>query len=304
MPFKNPQNSLTLPDGATTGPRIVLGTDIPAALQAAYGASLVISAAIVEYYSTSDFYFEALGIDGSSKPTLARGALIGGTLLRYEQYQGGNVVDGSIVSYGSAGNPGGTNWVYRNGAIVLTKAVGKEVTLSQNNIGSIGTTDFAPASPIGVSQVNVNQIASNVVTEVCFPDAQYTNHELTTDFEDGHYFKVTLDCLCGNNAFAANTGLITIRHSVAGVSTTGTIVAQWVPDIPSPTGTTRHFEGYFRNATGANKLGEILSICFHRNTGAGIVALSGTAANPLQMCVYDLGAQVSPGLATLVRDMT
>lgn len=61
MGFANPVNNLTVPTGATTGPRIVFGPDLPAPLAS---GTPVWRAAQVMYLDDTQFEFEAVGMLG------------------------------------------------------------------------------------------------------------------------------------------------------------------------------------------------------------------------------------------------
>lgn len=62
MAFSNPQNSITIPEGATTGPRVVIGNDVPAVLQSwATLNNCIITAVVLKYWNTNDFKWEAVG---------------------------------------------------------------------------------------------------------------------------------------------------------------------------------------------------------------------------------------------------
>jgi len=63
MAFQNPIATLTIPNGATTGPRIVIGNDIPADLTAwAAGiGGVTINNIFLFYLNNTDYYFMGLG---------------------------------------------------------------------------------------------------------------------------------------------------------------------------------------------------------------------------------------------------
>lgn len=72
MPFTNPPppvQSITIPTGATTGPRIVIGNTIPPEL-VAYGASVIpvitFTSVVLYYTTTTDYYWQAVGFIGAS----------------------------------------------------------------------------------------------------------------------------------------------------------------------------------------------------------------------------------------------
>lgn len=58
MSFKNPPDSITVPDGATTGPRIVIGQEMPAVL-ASFNADFTFTNVMLFYYNDTDFQFIA-----------------------------------------------------------------------------------------------------------------------------------------------------------------------------------------------------------------------------------------------------
>lgn len=67
--FENPADNVTLPPGATTGPRLVLGPDLPASLTS-YGApDTTWYAAMLWYFNTTDYYFIASGHQDNPGPT-------------------------------------------------------------------------------------------------------------------------------------------------------------------------------------------------------------------------------------------
>jgi hypothetical protein len=65
MPFTNPTppaQSITIPTGATTGPRIVIGNTVPPELTAwAILHGFTINSVILEYYDTTSYKWEAVG---------------------------------------------------------------------------------------------------------------------------------------------------------------------------------------------------------------------------------------------------
>jgi hypothetical protein len=82
--------TLTLPYGATTGqPRIVIGPDIPAVLQAAYtSAGMPIVGCELFYLSNSDYIYQALIDNPAFTPNggLAIGRVTAGTVFEYSFY--------------------------------------------------------------------------------------------------------------------------------------------------------------------------------------------------------------------------
>src|SRR5688500_10237308 len=98
MPFENPLNSLTIPEGEGSGtPRIVCGSEIPAGLVAYYdtASDLRIKAAIISYSAITNV-FEYRGILGDAGASVVEGYM--------RTSGGGTVTVSEMVRYGLAGS--------------------------------------------------------------------------------------------------------------------------------------------------------------------------------------------------------
>lgn len=300
MPFKNPQNSITVPTGA--GPaqsRIVIGSDIPAALQTAFSTSFTISAAVLYYYSNGDYYFDAIGIDGGGNPTLIRGAYIvaTSTLIRYETYRGGSLADGAIVFYGSEGNPSRTTQVYRKSEINLDyNGVTGQESFMTIDVPGLGALHVRPTQPIytAIGNGNLNVAAA---PELGYPLANWVQYP-SADFKDGHVFKVTLDCMIFTSAAAVGKAAnIRLRQGTA-PSIAGNLLAEWVTDPVNSFITSKHYESFFYNNTGTNLSLVDLELGFLWGAGAGTHTLAGDATRPIILNVFDWGLITTAGVPT------
>lgn len=120
--------TLVLPWGFTTGPRIVLSGDtVPVELKNA-SADFTWAAAIVEYLSTSDYRFQAVGtFVGSGGPleVYAEGTYDGTHGVQFGFILQGISHAGDFdYLYGSdTYNTFGINWIWRHGTIVFTDTI-------------------------------------------------------------------------------------------------------------------------------------------------------------------------------------
>jgi hypothetical protein len=287
--------------GTPPNPRINITTVVPPALAAAL-PGLTIFAGYYDYFNATDLYFDVLAFNGINN-IFVRGSLIAGVVTRYEEFNSGVT---AVQFYGSAANVGGTTWDYRGTGTMRFESNATIERRPFTGSSNIGTGELVPFMPIGsgsIGQAGFQQIASNTVTEQVFASAAWDD-EVLTDFQDGHMFRVDVNCAIGTNGVGINTGNMCIRQGQA--TTTGTILAQWTPPATNTGASSLAFSGYFLNNTGFDRLNTFLSLCFHRATGTGILALQGNPTTPLEVVVYDLGdvAQIGVQQQPFHRNMT
>jgi hypothetical protein len=136
--------SITLPTGAVSGPRIVIGSDIPAELITYYNVGLAkITSMILWYYGTGAsthtyHYYGVVDLGGGVPPgSIVRGNVLAGVVFEFDEYVGNNwlitaatlEIDGSVLLNRTAGGVANKIDVISNivGDIVATTKLATEV---------------------------------------------------------------------------------------------------------------------------------------------------------------------------------
>lgn len=285
MPFKNPPDSLTLPSDATTGPRIVLGTEIPPEI-VSYDVQRTWGAVVLWYFNDTEYYFIGTGHKENPGPTPDWDFVVKGT---YTISDGITIHEELItaatksVTYGDAVNFLSFHYynaeivVESNSAVRLPQATESNGYITRNQVGwgIIGSGLLGGAGVLSAG------------AEVAIPVANWTaagGIEPNCNFMRGRIYRIWLR----GEAFNAGGGLSISRVKIRKGS--ATIVGQQLHECFIERDTnfaSVSFEThcYVKNAT-ASDIVTKLSVTNLKFAGAPNLTIGG----PMWMEIEDVGA--------------
>jgi hypothetical protein len=273
--FPSIQTSITIPTGATTGARIVIGSDIPPELLTwAAGNGATISAVILEYWSTTDYQFIAVG-QIAATPEVWRGFYTVANGVFILEVDAANGVNPNL-NWGYGANTG-TLFVNYSGAVINISGSPADIQVNSHSMPR-----GIPVVPTASSSTGTATSGTTETRDAVLGDYQFTA-------VTNRRYRIMYTGLIGNGSVAADTYAVNIRD---GGSSTPTAASPLVATVSSwpvlVVGTGGRLPIFVSDtvtpAAGVRTLGAFAV----RNSGTGVFTPVGTRS----LYVEDIGSSV------------
>lgn len=277
---------------ASPGARIsVSGTaNIPAALSG-FSADFVWTAAIIEWFNGTDFYFMAIGTyvgGGGPFPVEAKGTYDTVNSVLFEEIIQKTSI--SFVLHGSAVyNSIPSNWIYRNGSVTIDTIAGCDFNFD----GFSGPRAYVG----GAFFTQAGIVASSAGAEVAIA-AWDANSSASVTLKNGRFYGIRATFgIANRNAGASNQiAIVRLRQAVNSIVATE-LGRATIETIGFDQVTTRQITFRVFNTSGAD-VGITPGLTIQRQTGANNHILYGDANLTTSLEVFDLGRAIDVGPMT------